>query len=69
MGFWDAQTYEDVVDSGVAMRDLATLERIMPEEEFAKLRELGLELGDLRDILEEVMRGLGSPESQGSSTR
>ncbi|WP_433329955.1 hypothetical protein [Spirillospora sp. CA-294931] len=65
--FWDAATYEDVVASGVAMRDLATLERVMDEDEFAKLKALGLELGDMRDLVHEVMRDVNRPESPGSS--
>ncbi|MFV2172344.1 hypothetical protein ACFHW2_11820 [Actinomadura sp. LOL_016] len=68
MGFWDAATYEEIIESGVAMRDLGTLERIMEPEEFGKLQELGLELGDLRDLIEEVMKDVKRPESQGSST-
>ncbi|WP_141576119.1 hypothetical protein [Actinomadura sp. WMMA1423] len=67
--FWDAATYEDVVLSGEVTGDMATLERIMPAEEFAKLKDLNLELGDMRDLLEEVMRDIKRPESQGSSTR
>ncbi|TDD37896.1 hypothetical protein E1287_07515 [Actinomadura sp. KC06] len=68
MAFWDAETYEDVVETGVAVRDLATLERIMEPAEFAKLKALKLQLGDMRDLLLEVMKDVKRPESQGSST-
>ncbi|NEA22586.1 hypothetical protein [Actinomadura bangladeshensis] len=69
MAFWDAKTYEDIVVSGEVSGDMATLERIMDEDEFAKLKALNLELGDMRDLLEEVMRDIKDPESQGSSGR
>lgn len=68
MSFWDAATYEDVVMSGEVTGDMATLERIMPKEEFAKLKGLRLQLGDMRDLLSEVMKDIKDPESQGSST-
>ncbi|MFE9099844.1 hypothetical protein [Actinomadura geliboluensis] len=68
MAFWDAATYEDVVMSGQVTGDMATLERIMPKAEFAKLKALKLQLGDMRDLLAEVMKDIKDPESQGSST-
>lgn len=69
MAFWDAQTYEDIIVSGEVSGDMATLERIMEPREFKKLKALNLQLGDLRDLLDEVMRDIKNPESPGSSTR
>lgn len=69
MAFWDAQTYESYVrDSGRFVTDLETLKQVMPEEDYRQLLGLGLELGDIQDIITEIHKDGRDPESQGSST-
>lgn len=69
MAFWDAATYEKVILEGGKTGNMETLELVMDEDEFAKLKGLGLQLGDMRELVDEVMREVDSPESEGSSTR
>lgn len=67
MAFWDAETYNDWTNGG-ASSDLEVLKLVMDEASFAKLQDLKLELGDLRELMEEVMAEAKTPESEGSST-
>lgn len=66
--FWDAAQYEQWVE-GNGLTDLSLLKNLLPEEDFAKLTAMNLELGDLQDIRKELNREAKTdPESEGSST-
>jgi hypothetical protein len=67
MAFWGAKTYKEWIDAG-SSSDLDALELVMDEASYTKLEELDLELGDLRELMTQVMAEAKTPESKGSST-
>jgi hypothetical protein len=60
--FWDAKTYESVKFGTELVGDMEVLKRAMEPEEFAKLDALDLQLGDMKDLLAEIMKDVESPE-------
>lgn len=65
LAFWSSEQHREIFFGEIEDRpngDLDALGRIMDEEEFEKLRSLDLELGDLKDLMAEVMRDVKNPE-------
>lgn len=67
-GFWDGDTYEAWLNDRASVSDMSMLEACLPPDKFEQVKAMGLQLGDVREVTEELLRTVKAPESQGSST-